>query len=70
MLTTEFIDGIKISDNEALTRAGISVTQVSNQLVKAFAEQIFHTGFIHADPHPGNRKDIDTLLFITQFRFR
>lgn len=23
-------------------------------MVRAFAEQIFHTGFVHADPHPGN----------------
>ena len=25
-----------------------------NQLVRAFAEQIFVSGFIHCDPHPGN----------------
>ncbi|KAK8777715.1 hypothetical protein V5799_020945 [Amblyomma americanum] len=23
-------------------------------MVSAFAEQLFHTGFVHADPHPGN----------------
>ena len=25
-----------------------------NHLIRAFAEQIFVTGFIHCDPHPGN----------------
>ena len=54
VLTTEFIEGIKISDAAALQKAGISIAEVSHKLVEAFAEQIFHTGFVHADPHPGN----------------
>ena len=54
VLTTEFIDGIKISDTAALQKAGISLADVSHKLVEAFAEQIFHTGFVHVDPHPGN----------------
>ncbi|KAH8019097.1 hypothetical protein HPB51_016735 [Rhipicephalus microplus] len=28
--------------------------EVDRKMVSAFAEQIFHTGFVHADPHPGN----------------
>lgn len=56
ILTTEFIDGIKISDTSALEKAGLSVKEVSRKLVETFAEQIFHTGFVHADPHPGNCK--------------
>ena len=54
ILTTEFIDGIKISDTQGLKDAGISPKDVDEKLIKAFAEQIFHTGFVHADPHPGN----------------
>lgn len=54
VLTTEFIDGIKISDSTALQKAGLSLIDVSYKLVETFAEQIFHTGFVHADPHPGN----------------
>ena len=28
--------------------------QAAAKLIRVFAEQIFYTGFIHADPHPGN----------------
>ncbi|XP_057377247.1 uncharacterized aarF domain-containing protein kinase 5-like isoform X1 [Daphnia carinata] len=54
VLTTEFIDGIKISDTNSLEKAGLSIKEVSHKLIETFAEQIFHTGFVHADPHPGN----------------
>ncbi len=32
----------------------IFVFQTADKLIRTFAEQIFYTGFIHADPHPGN----------------
>ncbi|XP_059350365.1 uncharacterized aarF domain-containing protein kinase 5-like isoform X3 [Daphnia carinata] len=54
VLTTEFIDGIKVSDTNSLEKAGLSIKEVSHKLIETFAEQIFHTGFVHADPHPGN----------------
>ena len=34
--------------------AGMYMLQVANKVVTMFAQQIFHTGFVHADPHPGN----------------
>lgn len=37
-----------------VTVAWPSLPQVAEKLIKAFAEQIFYTGFIHSDPHPGN----------------
>jgi aarF domain-containing kinase len=54
VLTAEFIHGIKISDNEALRAAGLSLADIDRKVVRIFAEQVFHTGFVHADPHPGN----------------
>ncbi|XP_054276945.1 uncharacterized aarF domain-containing protein kinase 5-like isoform X2 [Macrosteles quadrilineatus] len=54
VLTTEFIDGIKINEKEALTKEGLSLADIDYKMFKAFSEQIFHTGFVHADPHPGN----------------
>eukprot|EP00092_Neocalanus_flemingeri_P027570 GFUD01029911.1.p1 GENE.GFUD01029911.1~~GFUD01029911.1.p1 ORF type:complete len:549 (+),score=182.34 GFUD01029911.1:59-1705(+) len=54
ILTTEFIDGIKISDKESIEAAGLSIADVDSKLLRIFSEQLFHTGFVHADPHPGN----------------
>ena len=57
ILTTEFIHGTKISDVESLKKQGFSLADIDTKLFKAFAAQIFHTGFLHADPHPGNGKE-------------
>lgn len=54
ILTTEWIDGIKITDVEGIKAQGLNISDVDKKLVTLMAEQIFHTGFIHADPHPGN----------------
>uniref|UniRef100_T1J4A6 ABC1 atypical kinase-like domain-containing protein n=1 Tax=Strigamia maritima TaxID=126957 RepID=T1J4A6_STRMM len=54
VLTAEYIDGCKITDVECLQNLGLSLRDVNEKLIKTFAEQIFHTGFVHADPHPGN----------------
>ena len=50
----EFIDGYRISDVEGMKKAGIDIKDTDAKLVTMFAEQIFHTGFVHADPHHGN----------------
>lgn len=54
VLTTEFIHGTKVSDVKSLKRLGFSLADIDTKLFQAFSEQIFHTGFVHADPHPGN----------------
>nr|CAD7429250.1 unnamed protein product [Timema monikensis] len=54
VLTTEFIHGTKVNDVTSLQEQGFSLADIDNKLYTAFAEQIFHTGFVHADPHPGN----------------
>ncbi|XP_076062663.1 putative aarF domain-containing protein kinase 5 isoform X2 [Oratosquilla oratoria] len=54
VLTTEFIHGLKVSDSAGIEAAGMSMKDVDEKIISAFAEQIFHTGFVHADPHPGN----------------
>lgn len=55
VLTAEFIDdACKISDMESLKKMKINVKDVDFKLVEVFAYQIFTTGFVHGDPHPGN----------------
>ncbi|KAM9689607.1 putative aarF domain-containing protein kinase 5 isoform 1-T1 [Dama dama] len=57
VLTAEFYEGCKVNDVEAIKSMGLAVQDIAEKLIKAFAEQIFYTGFIHSDPHPGNGKE-------------
>ncbi|XP_078208962.1 putative aarF domain-containing protein kinase 5 isoform X13 [Callithrix jacchus] len=54
VLTADFCAGCKVNDVEAIRSQGLAVHDIAEKLIKAFAEQIFYTGFIHSDPHPGN----------------
>ncbi|NOX97131.1 MAG: AarF/ABC1/UbiB kinase family protein [Nitrospirae bacterium] len=59
VLTLERIKGIKISDLEALDKAGLDKKKIALQGVNVFLKQIFEHGFFHADPHPGNLLVLD-----------
>jgi predicted unusual protein kinase regulating ubiquinone biosynthesis (AarF/ABC1/UbiB family) len=50
----EFMEGIKVTEVEALQRAGIDTRQVAQKLTEAYLQQILLDGLFHADPHPGN----------------
>ncbi|KAI4500060.1 hypothetical protein M0802_004930 [Mischocyttarus mexicanus] len=54
ILTTEWIDGIKINNVKELKSKGLNLRDIDTKLITLMAEQIFHTGFVHGDPHPGN----------------
>jgi predicted unusual protein kinase regulating ubiquinone biosynthesis (AarF/ABC1/UbiB family) len=54
VLVMEFVDGIKITDLEALAAAGIDVDGVLRTVVDAWCQQVLVHGFFQADPHPGN----------------
>ncbi|MBS1240498.1 MAG: 2-polyprenylphenol 6-hydroxylase [Proteobacteria bacterium] len=54
VLTVEWVDGIKISDIEALKAAGHDLPKLANRLVLAFLTQAISAGFFHADMHQGN----------------
>ncbi len=54
VLTTTFVDGVKVTDLQGLDRLGIDRRQLAERVVKAYAQMIFVDGFYHADPHPGN----------------
>ncbi|XP_054023462.1 uncharacterized aarF domain-containing protein kinase 5 [Dryobates pubescens] len=54
VLTSDFCEGCKITNVEGLRQQGLRLQDAAEKLIRVFAEQIFYTGFIHADPHPGN----------------
>lgn len=54
ILTIEWIDGIKINNLNELNKQGLNIHDIDTKLITLMAEQIFHTGFVHGDPHPGN----------------
>jgi predicted unusual protein kinase regulating ubiquinone biosynthesis (AarF/ABC1/UbiB family) len=54
VLTLQDVRGIKITDYDAITAAGIDKTEVASRLCDTYLKQIFEDGFFHADPHPGN----------------
>lgn len=53
-MVSEWIDGFKITDEDKMRKYKFNKKEVMNQLIRAFAEQIFVSGFVHCDPHPGN----------------
>lgn len=54
VLTMEYMEGISISNIDALNTMGISCPQLATDLIDIFAQMIFYNGLFHADPHPGN----------------
>src|SRR4051812_48331888 len=54
VLTLEWLDGIKLSDREALIEAGQDCHSLACILVRAFLRQAVVDGFFHADLHHGN----------------
>ncbi|XP_053815476.1 uncharacterized aarF domain-containing protein kinase 5 [Vidua chalybeata] len=54
VLTADFCEGCKITNLEGIRALGLGLRDTAEKLIQVFAEQIFYTGFIHADPHPGN----------------
>ncbi len=54
ILTTEFIEGIKINRVKELEEANIDPGEVSKLLIKAYSKMIFTDEKYHSDPHPGN----------------
>jgi len=54
LLVMEFIDGIKISDIQALEKAGMDKKTIVENGGHVALSEVFEFGFFHADPHPGN----------------
>ncbi len=54
VLTMEWIDGIKLTDVDAVQAEGIDATHLVEIGVECSLRQLLEHGFFHADPHPGN----------------
>jgi len=54
VLVMEFVEGIKVSDLDALTDANLDLELIADRGADIILKQIFEHGFFHADPHPGN----------------
>ncbi|GBG93072.1 hypothetical protein CBR_g58691 [Chara braunii] len=54
VLTMEFMEGVPITDKDAIKKMGLNPADVARLLSKSFAEMIFHHGFVHCDPHGAN----------------
>lgn len=54
VMTVDWIDGVKISDTDAIRAAGHDVNELASRLVLAFLKQAIAAGFFHADMHQGN----------------
>ncbi len=54
VMTLEWIDGIKLTDRDALIEAGQDLKKLAATLVRAFLRQSVVDGFFHADLHQGN----------------
>ncbi|MDH3455105.1 MAG: AarF/UbiB family protein [Desulfuromonadales bacterium] len=53
-LVMSFEEGIRIDDVALIKQLNVSFTDLMQQLVVFYVEQMLVKGFFHADPHPGN----------------
>lgn len=54
VLTMEWLDGVKLSDPAVRQLPNIDPCQVARHGAEMYLQMIFHDGFYHGDPHPGN----------------
>jgi ubiquinone biosynthesis protein len=54
VLTMEWLDGLKLSDPAVRQIPNIDLHRVARYGAEMYLQMIFHDGFYHGDPHPGN----------------
>lgn len=54
VLTMEWVEGIKLTNIQAIQAKGIDATHLVEVGVQCSLRQLLEHGFFHADPHPGN----------------
>lgn len=61
VLTTEWIEGVPLSNLDALRATGLDLPKLGSHLIQSFLRHAVRDGFFHADMHQGN-------LFVDQQR--
>ena len=54
VLTTDWIEGIALSDIDAIRAADHDTKALATRIIQIFLKQAMEDGFFHADMHPGN----------------
>lgn len=54
VLTLEHFEGVRMNRIDLLDEAGFDRAELARRGIMCYLAQIFHLGFFHADPHPGN----------------
>ena len=54
VLTSEWIDGIALTDTEALKASGLDLPRLGDTVIQSFLRHAMRDGFFHADMHQGN----------------
>jgi ubiquinone biosynthesis protein len=54
VLTTEWIDGIALSDVSAIRAQGVNLVRLGDTIIQSFLRHAIRDGFFHADMHQGN----------------
>lgn len=54
VLVLDYVDGIKITDNESLKKSGFDLSELAFNVDILFMRMLLRDDIFHADPHPGN----------------
>ncbi|GER41221.1 protein kinase superfamily protein [Striga asiatica] len=54
VLTMEWVEGVKLNEQAAVERQGLSLLDLVNTGIQCSLRQLLEYGYFHADPHPGN----------------
>ncbi|XP_058736774.1 protein ACTIVITY OF BC1 COMPLEX KINASE 3, chloroplastic-like [Vicia villosa] len=54
VLAMDWVDGVKLNEQEAIERQGLKVLDLVNTGIQCSLRQLLEYGYFHADPHPGN----------------
>ncbi|XP_038705308.1 protein ACTIVITY OF BC1 COMPLEX KINASE 3, chloroplastic isoform X2 [Tripterygium wilfordii] len=62
VLTMEWVDGLKLNEQDAIESQGLKVLDLVNTGIQCSLRQLLEYGYFHADPHPALRNFFDDAL--------